>query len=295
MVQRHLDLDILRSLLAIAETGSFTRAAQQLNRTQSTLSLQIKRLETLLGARLLERSAHQLRLTPAGLDLLEDARALLRMNDAAVARFFAPVLEGLVRLGTPEDFATMHLPHVLAAFAEHHPRVALEVTTDLTLNLLERFHAREFDIVLVKREPLEAAQPHSTLAGGRHVWREPLVWAGHKILREQHIDVLPLIVSPAPCVYRKRALTSLEAAGWRWRIAYTSTSLAGTQAAVQARLGVTVLPRAMLPSGICVLGPSQGLPPLADTQIALLGNPSGLSAPASRLADHIIASLEKAV
>jgi DNA-binding transcriptional LysR family regulator len=204
------------------------------------------------------------------------------------------VLEGVVRLGTPEDFATTHLPHVLAAFGEHHPRVALEVTTDLTLNLLARFQACEFDIVLVKREPIEAIEAEGRFAGGRHVWREPLVWAGHKIWRDREVDSVPLIVSPAPCVYRKRALTTLEAAGRGWRIAYTSTSLAGTQAAVLAGLGVTVLPRAMLPAGISVLGPAQGFPPLADTQIALLGNAHGLSTPASKLADHIIASLEKA-
>ncbi len=285
MPLRTLDIDLLRTFATIADCGNFTRAAERLGRTQSTISLQMKRLEEALGRQVLQRNAHKVAVTAEGETLLGYARQMLRLNDEALAQMVEPELEGAVRLGTPEDFATMHLPGVLAAFANSHPLVALEVTTDLTLNLLDRFHAGEFDLVLVKRERLGPV-------GGTRVWREPLVWAAlDRFMGEKAL--LPLVVSPHPCVYRKRALSALDEAARRWRIAYTSTSLAGAQAAVRAGLGVTVLPRAMVPDGLVKLGPEDGMPALDDTEVALLHAPGTLSRPAARLADHIVASLER--
>lgn len=286
MPLRNLDIDLLRTFATIADAGNFTRAAERLGRAQSTISLQMKRLEETLGRTLLERNAHMVRVTGDGEALLAYARRILALNDEAVARMFEPELEGLVRLGTPEDFATTHLPAVLSAFARSHPRVALEVTTDLTLNLLERFHGGEFDLVLVKREPLGPMQ-------GMRVWREPLVWAALDHAASGPADALPLVVSPHPCVYRKRALAALDQCGRRWRIAYTSTSLAGAQAAVRAGLGVTVLPRDMVPPGLVTLGAEDGLPLLDDTEIALIEAPGTRSTPARRLTEHIVHSLER--
>jgi len=278
-------MDLLRTFATIADCGNFTRAAERLGRTQSTISLQMKRLEDMLGHQVLDRNAHRVRITAGGEKLLGYARQILRLNDEVVAQIAEPELEGVVRLGTPEDFATTHLPGVLSAFGRTHPLVALEVTTDLTLNLLERFQAREFDLVLVKRERLGSRE-------GIRVWREPLVWAALDRFMGEH-QVLPLVVSPAPCVYRKRALSALEVAERQWRIAYTSTSLAGAQAAVRAGLGVTVLPREMVPAGLITLGVEDGLPALDDTEIALLEAPGPLSRPSKLLAEHIIASLER--
>ncbi|MGL5446489.1 MAG: LysR family transcriptional regulator, partial [Rhabdaerophilum sp.] len=144
-----LDLDLLRSFVTIADAGGFTRAAERLLRTQSTISLQVKRLEAQLGRRLFDRTPRSLRLTPEGETLLPEARALLALHDAILTRNAEGVIEGTIRLGTPEDFATSHLPEVLARFAKSHPKIALEVTCDLTLNLIERFRAGEFDLVLV--------------------------------------------------------------------------------------------------------------------------------------------------
>lgn len=282
----NLDIDLLRTFVTIADTGSFTRAAERLLRTQSTISLQIKRLEETVGRQVFERNARHVGLTTEGETLLVYARQILRMNDEVVARVREPELEGMVRLGTPEDFATMHLPRVLARFAQSYPRVALQVTCDLTLNLLERFHGGEFDLVLVKREP---QGEHS----GVRVWREPLVWAASDSSVIQRDDILPLVVSPYPCVYRKRATTALEAAGRPWRIAYTSPSLTGNQAAVLAGLGVTVLPKEMVPPNIQVLGDSDGMPLLDDTEVALMMAPGTPSKPAARLAEHIVRSLER--
>lgn len=132
----NLDIDLLRTFVTIADIGNFTRAAERLGRTQSTISLQLKRLEDELGHRLFERNARNVRLTSDGELLLTYARTILRINDEAVSRITEPDLEGLVRLGTPEDFATSYLPAVLSRFARAHPRIALDVRCDLTLNLL---------------------------------------------------------------------------------------------------------------------------------------------------------------
>lgn len=285
MAPRTLDIDLLRTFATIADAGNFTRAAERLGRTQSTISLQMKRLEESFGKRVLERNAHRVRVTAEGETLLAYARQMLRLNDEVMARVQEPELEGRVRLGTPEDFATTHLPSVLAAFSQAYPLVALEVTTDLTLNLLERFHGGEFDLVLIKRERLGPLE-------GTRVWREPLVWAALDRFMAARRP-LPLVVSPNPCVYRKRALQALDKAGQRWRIAYTGTSLAGAQAAVRAGLGLSVLPREMVPPTLVALGPEDGLPLLDDTEIALLKAPGTLSRPAERLSEHIVHSLER--
>lgn len=283
-----LDPTLLRSFVAIADAGSLTRAGERLRLSQPTISLQVKRLEQALGCRLLERSPRSLSLTARGETLLGYARRILALSEEALLRLAEPGVTGTVRLGTPEDFATTHLPGVLAAFARAHPGVALEVTTDLTLNLIGRFGAGEFDLVLVKREPSGAAE-------GVRVWREPLVWACAGPLADAFAREapLPLVVSPHPCVYRRRAVRTLERAGRIWRIAYTSTSLAGAQAAVRAGLGVAVLPKEMVPPDFLVLDEAAGAPDLADTEIALtLATPA--TPPAERLAQHMVHALEQA-
>ncbi|WP_119165756.1 LysR substrate-binding domain-containing protein [Algihabitans albus] len=282
-----LDLDILRSFVAIVELGGFTRAAERLGRTQSTISLQIKRLEETLGKRLLDRNSRQIALTTEGERLLGYARRILQLTEEAREAVSEPEVEGVVRLGTPEDFATHRLPRVLADFARGHPRVALEVHCQLTVLLNEGFERGDYDLVLVKRD-LEGP------SAGERVWREPLVWtggAGFDYGSAESGSPLPLVLSPQPCVYRKRALSALDANGRPWRIAYTSTSLAGTLAVVEAGLGVTVLPKDMVSSGLRVLDGEGGLPNLADTEIALL-RASSLSPAAQRLADHIVQALE---
>ncbi len=281
---RNLDIDLLRAFATVADVGGFTRAADLLLRRQSTLSLQIKRLEDALSHRLLERSSRRVRLTAEGEALLPHVRQMLDLNDRIVGRLNEPALAGNVRLGTPEDFATTHLPNVLARFAQAHPGVQLEVTCDLTLNLMTRFRRGDFDLVLVKREPERSDR-------GVRVWREPLVWVAAERLTFPGQGPLPLVLSPPPCVYRKRATDSLNAARRPWRIAYSCASLAGQHAAVKAGLGMTVLPKDMVPAGLAAIERREGLPDLHDTEIALL-SARKLSAPARRLHEHIVRSLE---
>jgi len=287
MLPAHIDPELLRAFVTVVEAGGFSQAAERLLRGQSAVSLQIKRLEERLGVRLLDRGPRRVTLTSEGELILDHARRILSLNDELVSRLREPELSGLVRLGAPEDFATSHLPNVLARFSRSHPRVALEVTCELTLELLQRFQSGGLDLALVKREPMGHL-------GGVRVWREPLVWVASNRAVTEVQDALPLVVSPRPCVYRKRATDALDAQGRAWRIAYTCGSLTGNHAAVRAGLGVTVLPKAMVPPDLTVLNDEiTGLPPLADTEIALVAA-SQLSAPAERLRDYIIRELEHA-
>ena len=282
----NLDLDLVRTFVTIADTRSFTRTGERLGRTQSAISLQVRRLEDRLGVKLLARDPRRVGLTEAGESFLPKARRLLRVNDEIIAEVTGEDLEGEVRLGAPEDFATVHLPDILGAFARSYPRVALAVTCDLTLNLLDRLQAGALDLALVKREPLGPDL-------GVRVWREPLVWvaADRGVLKPE--APAPLVIAPAPCVYRRRAVAALEARGRTWRAAYTSPSLAGQHAALRAGLGLTVLPREMVPDDLVLLGEADGLPPLEDAEIALLKARGGAPRAADRLAEFILASLDR--
>ncbi|WP_334165301.1 LysR substrate-binding domain-containing protein [Phenylobacterium sp.] len=282
----NLDLDLVRTFVAVAEARSFTRAGERLGRTQSAVSLQIRRLEDRLGRQLLSRDPRHVTLSADGEAFLPEARRLLRLNDDIVGRLTEGDVEGEVRLGSPEDFATVHLPEILGEFAKAHPRVTLTVTCDLTLNLLDRLRDGALDLALVKREPLGPDL-------GVRVWRESLVWAAADPGVLDRSDAAPLVVAPSPCVYRRRAITALETAGRPWRIAYTSPSLAGQHAALRAGLGVTVLPRDMTPPDLALLGPESGLPALADAEIALMRATTAVPPAAERLAGFILSSLDR--
>ncbi len=272
----------LRSFVAIAETGTFGQAAATVNRTQSALSLQIKKLEEQLGCELFDRSARRVVLTPQGEIFLGYAKRMIQLQWEAYSRLREPDVEGEIRFGTPEDFATHYLPSVLASFRQHHPRVQLNVACDLTLNLIDGFHRGDFDVILVKRDP-------QRVKGGTKVWREPLVWASADGYRIE--EPLSLVVSPQPCIYRARALAALDRAKRSWHISYISPSLAGTLAAVKAGLGITVLPEHMIPPGVHAMRNESRMPQLADAEIALMKKDE-LSKAAEVFAGHIVESLE---
>ena len=281
------DFDLLRTFVAVVDNAGFTRAGERIGRTQSTVSLQIKKLEEGIGRPVFERNGRDLMLTSDGEILLAYARQLLQLADEARARILEPEIEGTIRLGTPEDFATAYLPDVLARFARAHPRVALDVNCNFSYHLLDGFSRGEYDVVLVKREPMGPA-------GGVAVWRDVLVWVGgHQLVVDRNQPV-PLVLTAGPDVYRTRALESLHAIGRDWRIVYTSLSSEGLQAAVRAGLGVTVLSKDMVPDGVKLLGEEHGFPKLPDAEIALYRAPGRLSRAAELLAEHIVHSLEAA-
>jgi len=254
----------LECFIAVAETGSFTRAAHKVHRTQSAVSQQITKLEAQIGKPLFLRTRH-LSLTHDGDILLTYAKKIVQLNRDAVDRFKNPELQGEVRFGLPEDFASVFLSDVLTEFASLHSRIMLNVECDLTLNLFARFKKKEFDLVLVKMNRPE------DFPNGMDVWSETLEWIGNKNVYEFDMgQPIPLVLSPQPCVYRARAIQSLETMNRRWRIVFSSHSYAGTIAAVKAGMGITVLPRNMVPNDLQIIRTHKDLPNLDDTHISLL-------------------------
>lgn len=261
----YLDTITLQCFTSVAETGSFTRAAERIGRTQSAVSQQIAKLENWLDKPLFYRGK-TLELTNAGELFQSYAKRILALHLEAIDRFSEPELEGEVRFGLPEDFATVFLADILADFSHLHPRILLHIECDLTLNLFDRFKKNEFDIVLVKMS-LPQDFPN-----GHDVWTEKLEWVGDAQFLEEmiaHNKPIPLVLAPQPCVYRNRAITALEDAGLAWKIVFSSPSYSGTLAAVTAGLGITVLPRKMIPHNLHAIK-SATLPNLSDTHISLL-------------------------
>ena len=279
----NLDVDLLRAFVTVVETGSFTRSAALLGRTQPAVSLQIRRLEDQLRSPLFDRGGKGgVGLTTEGAALLPQARRLLRLNDEIVSTLGDGDLEGEIRFGAPEDIATMHLPGILGAFARSHPRIKLSVTCDYTANLLDQMSRGMLDLALIKREPVGPEL-------GVRVWSEPLVWVALDASIAE-TSPLPLILAPAPDIYRKRALGALADEGIAFRASFTSPSLAGQMAALRAGLGVGVLPAAMAPRDLSVLG--RPLPALSDSEIALL-SARGAGGPAGLLAQEVLRALER--
>lgn len=254
----------LECFLAVTETGSFTRAAEKVARTQSAVSQQITKLETQVGKPLFVRSKNLI-LTSEGEILLTYAKKIIQLNREAIDRFKQPQLQGEIRFGLPEDFASVFLSEILTEYTSLHPRILLNVECDLTLNLFERFKKKEFDLVLVKMNRPE------DFPNGINVWSEKLEWVGnHDFFDLNNEEPIPLILSPQPCVYRSRAIKSLEKKKRKWRIVFSSHSYAGTIAAVKAGMGVTVLPRNMVPSKLEIIRSGHNIPNLDDTHISLL-------------------------
>ena len=267
MTRRAPDIDtaLLRAFLLLAETRSFTRTAERLGRTQPAVTLQLRRLEEAFGGRLLARDRRRVMLTREGEALLPIAREVIALVEQAAERIAGPLASGEVHFGSPEDFATAFLPAILARFVESHPAVRLSTACELTRRLIEGIEAAAYDLVVIKQAP---GRIHP---GARPVWREGLVWVGAEGAHPPPREVpLRLVLSPAPCVYRERATEALGAAGRGFEVVYTSPSLAGAAAAVRAGLGLTVLPRTLVPPGLAPLPARAGLPPLEETVICLL-------------------------
>ncbi|RJF96504.1 LysR family transcriptional regulator [Noviherbaspirillum cavernae] len=276
----NLDLDLLRTFIAVAESGGFTSAARRLHRTQSTVSQQILRLEDSAGAVLFDRSSRLVVLTEEGERLLGFARRILKLNDEAFEVLANGLAEGVLRLGVPEDFTTQMLTRVLAGFARRHPQLRLDVTSDLSARLLHAYDMQELDIVLVKQ-----------LVGSRTAiasWPERLRWIDSRVHPAFARDPVPLAVFPQRGMYRDDMIEALNASGRRWRISYCSTSLTSLQAAVADGLGISLLPARAVTRRHRIIGPRSGLPVVNTVELALHCRPD--ASPAVRqLADCLIA------
>jgi len=261
-----LDTVTLQCFLAVAETKSFTKAALRVGRTQSAISQQIAKLERLVEKPLIHRG-RELSLTTDGELFLGYAKRIYELHRESLDRFKAPELHGELRFGLPEDFASMILSDVLVEFSRLHPRIMLNVECDLTLNLIERFHQGDFDLILIK------TNQRNQIAEGVKVWNEPVDWVGTKELLPalNKNTPIPLVLSPSPCVYRGNVIDSLDKHHLNWRLVFSSPSYAGKMAAVRAGLGITAIQRSMIPNDLDRLE-EDFLPSLNDIYVSLLKN-----------------------
>lgn len=282
----NIDPDLLRSFVLIAEGRSFTRAAALVGRTQSAVSMQIRRLEELLGQSVLHRSPHGIELTPHGVYLLGRAREVLRLNDEIVATFRAPQVAGRVRLGSPDDYALRWLPPVLARFAETHPAVEVEVVCLPSHDLAKMLTANELDLSLVSEGY------YSARLTSRLLWRGPLVWVTSERSNPHRITPLPVAMARDHCAWRDAAITALERARMPYRLAYISGTQIGTVAPVLAGLAVTISTLAWLPDGCRSVRADEGLPPLPDFGITLAKAEDARQPITDALAEHIERSFE---
>ena len=287
-----LDPDLLRAFVYIADEGSFTRAAQRVGRTQSAVSMQLQRLESLLGQRLLTRGkGGAVHLTTHGQFLLGRAREFLALNDQIWTSFHTPAVQGTVRLGTPDDYALRYLPRILKRFAEVHPSVQVDVLCLPSSLLVEHLRAGDLDLTICSDGHGAHGWPATPL------WHGPLSWITSEHHAPHRQDPLPLALAarePATladsCSWSLAARRALEAAGRPYRLAYSSSTLIGTHAPVLAGLAVTVGTSSWLPDGLRPVRPDEGLPPLPEFAIILLRSPEARQPVTDALAEYITAT-----
>ncbi|WP_110599068.1 LysR family transcriptional regulator [Salinicola lusitanus] len=264
-----MDPDLLRAFVAVAECEGFSAAGRILNRTQSAVSLQIKRLEDRVREPLFERTSRSVVLTSAGGRLLPYARQILKLQDEA-RRVMLSQREGrLIRLGVSDEQATAYLPHLLPRFAETFPHVRIEVVCDISGNLVQRFQEGLLDVVLAVR--------HGPTQTGQLLGRERMVWAIAEQRNLHDWEVLPLALNPEGCIFRAHAFAALGRNDLQWDVRYTSPSPTGLNVAVQAGLALTVKTPRSIPPGCREVPAESGLPELGYVEIELHRSPGELS------------------
>lgn len=273
----HLDPDLLRAFLAVVEQRSFTGAAVSLNRTQSAVSSQIKRLEHQLGLKLFTRSTTRVDLSAAGEGLIPYARRILSLGEEAVQRLRQHEITGRVRLGVMDDYGTVVLPPILKTFCSAYPGIELQMETGLTSGMVGRA-GKAYDLVIAMHLRGEKS--------GELLRRERAVWAGSTEISPRDIDPLPVALYPSGCLFRKWALDALDRIGRKWRLAFVSHSLAAVEAIASQGLAITVVKEGTFPRSLRAFGTEEGLPtlPTADIRLHCF---SSSAAPTRLLAQHL--------
>lgn len=287
MVRVNLDMDVLRTLVTAQELGSFNRAADRLGRSQSAISQQIRKIEAQVGEPLFQKQGRGLALTTAGELVLAYARRILDLNDEAVSAVRGFAIDGMVRVGLPADLAETWLPEVLGRFKRAHPAVRIEAVVDRNRSLLESVDKDELDLVV--------ALGNEARGDAEQVGVLPLAWIGPASIERLWTrgEPLPLVMYQTPCFFRQRALAALDAAGLPWRIAFTSPSLHGLWAAVEAGLGVTLRTTVGLPNCLRTVGDAMGLPAVTPPTLTVSLHDGGrsLQPAAARLREVVIETL----
>lgn len=281
-MQDNLDIELLQTLVAIAETGSFSAASKNVHRTQSAVSMQMKRLEEIVGQPLFEKHGRRSVLSLQGQNLLLYARRIINLQHEAMATFRTPEVQGEVRLGVCDDYVMSFMPPIFASFAKAYPHVHILLDSQPSDRLIEATQAGELDFSLVNivRDDV----PSETLT------REPLVWVTSPHHPTHELSPLPLAIE-TNCLWARWAQKSLNDDGRLYRLGYSTFNIAGIVAIVEAGLAVSVMSRSSVPPQLRVLQAADGFPELPITQIGLVVNSAGLSPAAQRMADAVRASL----
>ena len=281
--QKDLQLDWLRCFVAVVDAGSLSAAAPRIHRSQSAVSMQIRKLEDAVGRPLLLRGPRNMALTPSGAELLGHARRMLEVHAQALDALHGAHLSGRVRLGVPDDYAQPYLTRVLRSFAARHAGVEIELFCEQSTVLIPRVQRGELDLALVSRD-----RPQR----GQLLFQEPLVWVGTAADEAWRRDPLPIAVYEAGSLARREALSALARARRAHRVVYQSASLAGQLAAVHSGLAVAVLTRCSAPDSLQQLGERHGLPLLGSMPVALLrSKASQADAAAQALHEQMLQSL----
>jgi DNA-binding transcriptional LysR family regulator len=272
-----LDPDLLRAFVAVAELRSFTRAAAMLNRTQSAVSMQIRRLEDRLGVELFHRTKANVDLSTAGESLLGYARRILTLNEEAIGKLAERKIEGVVRLGVMDDYGACIVPSLLASFLAFYPRIHIEMETGLTSSMPAKL-GQAYDLVI-------AMHPKGSREG-EFLCREQAVWATSASVAVEQQEPLPVALYPQGCLFRKWAIEALDAARRPWRLAFVSHSLAAVEAIAAQGLAVTVVKTGTFPPRLRPLSDHNGMPRLPAADICL-HRAANLSPAGALLADHL--------
>ncbi|MBW3095776.1 LysR family transcriptional regulator [Pseudohoeflea coraliihabitans] len=275
-----LDPELLRSFVAIAETGRFASAAERVHRTPSAVSMQIKRLEEVLGVAVFARDARNVTLTPDGEVLLGYARRLLALNRETMSRFVSPSVSGIVKIGAPSDYGEVILPKVLKRFAASHPQVVVDVVIDQSSELRSRFAAGQIDLAVTSCGML------GENSGGELMMTDDIVWVGAKGGQAYLCDPLPVSLWDENCAWRQAALTHLEKVGRHYRVAFMTAHMSGQRAAILSDLAVAPMGRKFTGADLQILGPESGLPDIGNYGL-MLHVADGAAAPTRALADHM--------
>ncbi|SDN17942.1 DNA-binding transcriptional regulator, LysR family [Methylobacterium phyllostachyos] len=277
-----LDIDLLRSFVMVAETGVLSRAADRIGRSQAALSMQMKRLEDLVGHPLLTRTGRGVLLTVQGDRLLVHARRILATHDDAVAEFSGGSLGGSLRFGCPDDYAQAFLPHLLRSFAQLHPAAAIAVVCAATPRLQAQLDRGGLDLALLS----------VSLGAERDILRrEDLVWVASRDHAGIWPDPLPLALGDPDTLDHRAALATLDRAGRAYRIAYASGSLSGLLAVVRSGQAIAVLTRSAVSPDLKILARTGGLPPLGRIGITIRIAERHASPLARAFAGHVRAVL----
>lgn len=279
-----LDIDQLQTFIAIVDTGSFTKAADRVFKTQSAVSMQMRRLEERIGKQLFMKDGRGNRLTAEGDRLLNYARRMIRLNNEAIAAFDDNRLEGTLRIGTPDDYADRYMPEIIGRFAKTNPNVELYIVCEPSVDLSEKLAKGDLDIALVTHNPRARASDV--------VRTEPLCWVGSSNHPLPENAPVPLAVGRRDCQWRQAACAALDAEGKEYQVLFTSWSSTVVAAAVLAGMAVSVLPESALRTGMKVLTQADGFPALAPVQIGIMKRPGLSPSLSNAICNHITACLD---